>query len=114
MDAFEVADLIAARERPEHVYADFIRSDLLSVGLATWPAGTADTQQPHTEDEVYYVVQGRARMTVAGERRPVGPGSIVYVATGVEHRFTDIEEDLHVLVFWAPPYRSQQKPPAAE
>lgn len=111
MDAFEVADLIAARHGPEPEYADVIRSDLLSAGIATWPAGSADTQQPHTEDEVYYVVQGRARITVAGEQRPVGPGSVVYVATGVDHRFTDIEEDLHVLVFWAPPRRSRRTPP---
>jgi len=105
VDAFEVADLVAARQGPEHVYADFIRSDLLSVGLASWPAGSDDTQQPHTEDEVYHVIQGRARIVVAGEERPVGPGSVVFVATGVEHRFVDIEEDLHVLVFWAPPRR---------
>jgi mannose-6-phosphate isomerase-like protein (cupin superfamily) len=109
VDAFEVADLIAARSGAEHVYEDFIRSDLLSAGLATWPAGSADTQEPHTEDELYYVVRGRAAITVAGERRAVGPGSIVYVATGVEHRFTDIEEDLQVLVFWAPPRRSRRR-----
>jgi mannose-6-phosphate isomerase-like protein (cupin superfamily) len=108
VDAFDVADLIAAQQGPEHVYADFIRSDLLSVGLGSWPAGSVDTQQPHTEDEVYYVVQGRARITVAGEQRSVGPGSIVYVATGVEHRFTEIEEDMQVLVFWAPPRRSRR------
>ncbi len=111
MDAFEVAGLIAARQGREHVYADFFRSDLLSVGLATWPAGSVDTQEPHTEDEVYYVVQGRARITVAGEERAIGPGSIVFVATGVEHRFVDIQEDMQVLVFWAPPRRSRQ--PAA-
>lgn len=108
VDAFEVADLVAARRAREHEYADFIRSDLLSVGLATWPAGSVDTQQPHTEDEVYYVVQGRARITVAGEERAVGPGSVVFVATGVEHRFVEIQQDLHVLVFWAPPRRSRQ------
>jgi mannose-6-phosphate isomerase-like protein (cupin superfamily) len=113
VDAFEVPDLIAARQGREHEYADFIRSELLSVGLASWPAGSPDTQRPHTEDEVYYVVQGRARITVAGERRPVGPGSIVYVATGVEHRFTDIEEDLQVLVFWAPPRHSRRGAPEA-
>jgi mannose-6-phosphate isomerase-like protein (cupin superfamily) len=111
VDAFDIADLVAARKGSEREYADFIRSDLLSVGLAMWPAGSADTQQPHTEDEVYYVVHGRARISVAGEQRPVGPGSIVYVATGVEHRFTDVEEDLHVLVFWAPPRRSRGRPP---
>ena len=114
MDVFEIADLIAAQRGPDHVYADFLRSDLLSVGLASWPAGSVDTQQPHTEDEVYYVVEGRATITVAGERRAVGPGSVVFVATGVEHRFTDIEEDLQVLVFWAPPRHSMRKPSPAE
>ena len=108
MDVFEIADLIAAQRGPDHVYADFLRSDLLSVGLASWPAGSVDTQQPHTEDEVYYVVQGRARIVVAGEERPVGPGSIVFVATGVEHRFVRIEEDMQVLVFWAPPRHSRE------
>ncbi|HSR24573.1 MAG TPA: cupin domain-containing protein, partial [Candidatus Eisenbacteria bacterium] len=111
--AFEVADLIAARTSSGHEYADFIRSELLSVGLATWPAGAADTQQPHTEDEVYYVVGGRGRIAVAGEQRPVGPGSIVYVATGVDHRFTDLEEELQVLVFWAPARRSRRRAPDA-
>jgi mannose-6-phosphate isomerase-like protein (cupin superfamily) len=108
VEAFEITDLIAAQQGPEHVYADFVRSDLLSVGLASWPAGSVDTQQPHTEDEVYYVVRGRARITVAGEERPVGPGSVVFVATGVEHRFHDIEQDLQVLVFWAPPRHSRR------
>jgi mannose-6-phosphate isomerase-like protein (cupin superfamily) len=111
VDAFEVADLIAARQGSDHEYADFLRSDLLSVGLGSWPAGSVDTQRPHTEDEVYYVVRGRARIDVAGERRQVGPGSIVFVATGVEHRFVEIEEDMQVLVFWAPPRRSRRVPP---
>jgi mannose-6-phosphate isomerase-like protein (cupin superfamily) len=111
MDAFEVADLIAAQQGKRE-YVEFIRSDLLSLGLATWPVGSVDTQQPHTEDEIYHVMRGRASITVAGEERPVGPGSVVFVATGVEHRFHDIEEDLQVLVFWAPPRRSRQKPSA--
>ena len=54
------------------------------------------------EDEIYYVVSGRGAIVVAGERRPVRPGSIVFVAKEVEHRFVDIEEDLSLLVFFAP------------
>jgi len=107
VDAFETDDLIASLAGRRE-YSEFIRSELLSVGLANWPAGSVDTQQPHTEDEVYYVVRGRARITVAGEERPVGPGSIVFVATAVEHHFHDIVEDLQVVVFWAPPRRSRQ------
>jgi mannose-6-phosphate isomerase-like protein (cupin superfamily) len=108
MEAFETTNLIAAHEGPDHVYAEFLSAGTLSMGLAIWPSGSVDTQQPHTEDEVYYVVEGRARITVDGEQRPVGPGSIVFVAIGVEHRFHDIEEDLKVLVFWAPPRHARR------
>ena len=69
-------------------------------------AGSTDTQSPHAEDEIYYVVSGRGAIDVAGERRPVQPGSIVFVAKEVEHRFVDIEEDLSLLVFFAPEHRA--------
>jgi len=48
-------------------------------------------------------VGGRAQIRVGDEDRPVGPGTVVYVAAGVEHRFHDIGEDLRVLVIFAPP-----------
>ena len=66
------------------------------------PAGSLDSQSPHNEDEVYYVVNGRGTIDVAGERRPVQSGSMVFVARQVEHRFVDIEEELSILVFFAP------------
>ena len=108
--------LVLAHEIPEldpqprdadgHGYVDFLASSQLSVGLAIWPVGAIDRQQPHREDEVYYVISGRGSITVAGEDRPVKPGSLVFVAAGVEHRFHDIEDDLRVLVFWAPPHHT--------
>jgi mannose-6-phosphate isomerase-like protein (cupin superfamily) len=108
MDAFETDDLVAAQHRPgEHTYTDFLRRETLSLGMSVWPAGGEDSQRPHTEDEVYVVMAGRGRITVAGEDRAVRAGSVVYVATGVEHRFHSVEEDLHVLVLWAPPYGSR-------
>jgi mannose-6-phosphate isomerase-like protein (cupin superfamily) len=107
MDAFEIPDLdLQPRDADGHGYVDFFASDKLSVGLAIWPKGKADRQHPHLEDEVYYVISGRAKIRVAGGDRPVKTGSLVFVRTGVEHRFHDIEEDLRVLVFWAPPHAS--------
>ena len=38
----------------------------------------------------------------AGRDQPVGPGSVVFVARTVPHRFADITERLSVLVFFAP------------
>ena len=105
MDAHEVPELDPQpRDADGHGYVDFLASDKLSVGLAVWPAGSTDRQQPHREDEVYYVISGRGVINVANEDRPVQEGSLVFVAAGVEHRFHDITEDLRVLVFWAPPH----------
>ncbi|TMF86439.1 MAG: cupin domain-containing protein [Chloroflexi bacterium] len=105
MQAHEIPGLDPQpRDAEGHGYVDFLASNKLSVGLAIWPAGSVDRQRPHEEDEVYYVITGRGTIWVADEDRPVRAGSLVFVAAQVEHRFHDIEEDLRVLVFWAPPH----------
>ena len=81
---------------------EFFRAPSLSMTIYRLPAGATDEQQPHNEDEVYYVVDGRAQFRVEGESRPVGPGTVLFVAKHVEHRFHSIEEDLTTLVFFAP------------
>ena len=103
MDAFRLDDLIARLDTSRHDFAEFFRATTLSLTIAFWPAGGTDDQTPHTEDEVYYVASGRGRLRVENEDAEVGPGSVVYVAAGVEHRFHSIEEDLKVVVFWSPP-----------
>ena len=102
VDAFEIDGLLRERARSGRPYHEFIRTHDLSVGLYVLPAGGTDPQGPHTEDEVYHVISGRARMRVADEDRPVAAGSVIFVGADVEHRFTDIEEDLVVLVMFGP------------
>ena len=102
LQAFELTDLISQREASNKLYLEFLKVPDLSMGLYVLPAGGTDPQSPHTEDEVYYVVSGKAQIKVADEDRAVQAGSIVYVAKNVEHRFHSIEEELTVLVFFAP------------
>ena len=102
MQAFELPQLISQRESTNKAYLEFFKVPDLSMGIYFLPSGRVDSQLPHTEDEVYYVVSGRAKIKVADEDRAVQEGSIVYVAKNVEHRFHSIEEDLTVLVFFAP------------
>ncbi len=102
MDAFEIADLLRVRAESGRLYHEFIRTHDLSVGLYVLAAGATDPQSPHTEDEVYQVIAGRARMRVGDEDRPVAAGSVVFVAADVEHRFHDIEEELVILVMFGP------------
>jgi mannose-6-phosphate isomerase-like protein (cupin superfamily) len=102
MQAFELADLISQQKDSDKLYLEFLKVPDLSMGLYVLPTGGVDPQSPHTEDEVYYVVSGRAKIQVADEDRDVRAGSIVYVAKNVEHRFHSIEEELKVIVFFAP------------
>jgi mannose-6-phosphate isomerase-like protein (cupin superfamily) len=103
MHDFQLSKLLAEREESGRAWLEFLRAPALSLGVYHLRAGQADTQQPHTEDEVYYVVAGRSRFRAGGEERAVGPGTVIYVERSVEHRFYDITEDLTVLVFFAPP-----------
>ena len=102
MQAFELARLIQQRADSNKLYLEFLKVPDLSMGLYVLPTGGVDPQSPHTEDEVYYVVGGRAQIKVVDEDRAVQAGSIVYVAKNVEHRFHSIEEELTVIVFFAP------------
>ncbi len=102
MDAFELADLDRQHARLGKLYLEFLRVPSLSMGLYRLPAGGEDPQAPHSEDEVYYVVNGRAQINVNGEDRAVQAGSVVYVAANAPHKFHSIEQDLEILVFFAP------------
>lgn len=102
MKAFEIDEVSEAREQSGDSYHQFLNEGTLSLGLYVLAAGSLDVQTPHAEDEVYYVVSGRATVDVAGERRFVQPGSMIFVAKDVDHHFVDVEEDLSLLVFFAP------------
>jgi mannose-6-phosphate isomerase-like protein (cupin superfamily) len=99
---FDLPTISAERAQAGKLYKEFLRVPMLSVGVYGLPAGGTDPQKPHREDEVYYVVRGRARMRVGAEEQVVKAGSVVFVAAEVEHRFFDISEELEVLVFFAP------------
>jgi mannose-6-phosphate isomerase-like protein (cupin superfamily) len=102
MELHELSDVQGRLAASGRLYEEFVRSHDLSVGLYRLPAGAPDPQSPHTEDEVYHVLSGQARIHVGDDTRTVGAGSIVFVAADVEHRFVDITEDLVVLVVFGP------------
>lgn len=97
-----VSEISAQRAATGKLYREFLRVPAMSAGLYVLEPGTSDPQRPHHEDEMYYVVSGRARFQAGDEDREVSAGSVLFVAGGVEHRFYEIAEELAVLVFFAP------------
>jgi mannose-6-phosphate isomerase-like protein (cupin superfamily) len=91
---------------PNH-WTVHVGSEDLSLGTYSIPAGGQDDQSPHTEDEIYVVRSGRATLVTTSGIADVGPGSVVFVPAGEAHKFTEISEDLALLVVFAPPYGSR-------
>ena len=102
MQAFELSQLLNVSERADIRYTEFLRHPSLSVGLYILPTGSIDPQEPHTEDEVYYIVSGQGVIQVDNETRAVQEGSVIFVAAGASHHFHSITADLTILVFFAP------------
>jgi mannose-6-phosphate isomerase-like protein (cupin superfamily) len=103
MKAFRLDELEAERAANDGAYLQFVREPNMSVGLYALDAGESDPQRPHRQDEVYFVVSGRASITVGMETTQVSRGSVVYVPAGVAHKFHHITEDLRVMVVFSPP-----------
>jgi mannose-6-phosphate isomerase-like protein (cupin superfamily) len=103
-DSWRVFDVerLAAELRDVPVqYREFLRVPTLSCGLYRLAAGARDMQAPHDDDEVYYVLEGRAKMRLGGEERSIGPGSLLFVGATESHSFFEIESDMTLLVFFA-------------
>jgi len=98
----EVSDIERQRTQNGRLYQEFPRVPAMSAGLYVLAAGATDPQRPHHEDEMYYVMRGRARFRAGDEDREVRSGSVIFVPASLEHRFYNIEEELTVLVFFAP------------
>ena len=99
---FDIAQLERLRTKTGKSYLEFLRVPSLSAGVYVLAAGSTDNQKPHREDEMYYVIRGRARMRISGEDQAVAHGSIIFVPASVQHSFYEIAEELVVMVFFAP------------
>ena len=86
VNVFDFSQLLAASNKP---YVEFLRVAAFSVGIYVLDGGATDTQKPHTEDEVYYIAGGRARMRIDSEGDAktfdVCPGTIIFVPARVHH-----------------------------
>jgi mannose-6-phosphate isomerase-like protein (cupin superfamily) len=97
---FPIEELLEKVQGSDPKYHEFLRVPSLSCGIYRLPAGARDMQAPHLEDEVYYVLEGQARLRTEDGEHAVRPGSILYVRATAEHSFFDIESDLTLIAFF--------------
>ena len=88
--------------RGSEPWVEFQRADHISTGLYVLAAGEHDEQEPHTEDEIYVCVGGRARFVTPSGECEVASGTVIFVPALEEHRFVDVAEQLSLVVVFGP------------
>jgi mannose-6-phosphate isomerase-like protein (cupin superfamily) len=79
----------------------------LEIGVYVLVAPEPDRQQPHEDDEVYVVLEGRGALELEGKQVELREGHAIFVPAGAEHRFVGYEQ-LAVLVI----FERRPEPPA--
>lgn len=103
MTRIDVAEIGRQLASDASRWQEVLRNESLSIGVYRLNAGQEDLQQPHQEDEVYVVIEGKATLRVEDDELEATPGVALFVPARAEHRFEKIEEDLLTLVIFAPP-----------
>ena len=106
MDALEVEATRRRLEESGGGYEIVHESPGLEIGVYVLVAPEPDRQQPHADDEVYVVLEGRGVLTVEGEEVELSEGKAAFVPAGADHRFTGYE-GLSVLVVFARPHETK-------
>lgn len=97
---FQKDSLINELRSQDKRWTAFLRGENVLTGIYHLKTGEGDMQKPHDTDEVYYIIEGKAKFSADNKETAVSAGSILFVKAEVPHRFSEIQEDLVVLVFF--------------
>ena len=76
--AFNIDDLKAKVTGTEPQFFEFLRAPQMSCAIYRLPAGSKDMQAPHLEDEVYLVIEGKARVRIESNEKEASKGRCLF------------------------------------
>src|SRR5205809_4073804 len=109
MEPIEVRETLQRLQAAGGGYEVVHESPGLEVGVYVLVAPEPDRQQPHEDDELYVVLEGRGTLEVEDRSAELEEGHALFVEAGADHRFTGYE-GLSVLVIFSKPAEHAGQP----
>ena len=103
MRSFDTRDAVERLRAAGGGYEIVHESPGLELGVYVLVAPEPDRQQPHSDDEVYVVLEGSGTLEIEGEPVDLREGQAVFVPAGADHRFVGYEQLAVLVVFERPP-----------
>jgi mannose-6-phosphate isomerase-like protein (cupin superfamily) len=109
---FDANGLAQRRGTSSNRFTPFLLDQDTTAGMYYLAPGANDTQSPHDQDEVYIVLSGNGTLQAGAQAFAAVPGKVLYVRAGVPHMFTNITEELELLVIFSSAASSAGDPAA--
>ena len=97
---FNLKDNLDKIKKDNSYFHTFINKDSLAAGILFLKPGEEDTQEPHENDEVYFVISGNGYLKIKNKNYKVSKDKLFFVAKGVPHFFHSNTNNLKVLYFF--------------
>ena len=97
---FEIDTFLSNIPKSQY-FIDIINTSTMEVGIINLKKEQEDTQQPHSSDEIYYVISGSGTIEMDGIKKEVNPGKIIYIPKKIRHSFHANSNELVVLYILA-------------
>jgi len=100
---YNIIDYIKKIKKGNSYFHTFLDNESLAAGVLSLKPGEEDTQEPHTSDEIYYILEGNGYLKINKKDYKISPRMTYYVPKNVEHYFFGNTKQLVVLYFFGGP-----------
>ena len=97
---FDLATCVGRIKKSSSYFYTFINRDSLAAGILLLNPGETDTQEPHDNDEIYYIISGDGFLKIKDKNYPVLEDKVFFVEKNVKHYFHGNKKNLKVLYFF--------------
>src|SRR3712207_1689411 len=85
-----IDDLDATNE----YFLNVFKNKGFDMGILRLRKGEIDNQEPHSVDEVYFIIEGTGQIEIDDKTKPVNRADFIFVPANVHHRFVTGNKDL--------------------
>src|SRR5215210_3724812 len=74
----------------ESYFLDFLKTTSIDAGIIILKPTQKDIQEPHSQDEIYYIIEGNGFIEIGKNIHLFHSGMCIFVPSNTPHRFFDI------------------------
>jgi len=96
-DIYDTKEILKKLDSSGNWFYGFLSKNSMDAGILRLMPGEKEPQAPHTNDELYYVINGNGFIRIENEDISIKPGNIIFVPAGKKHHFHDNKDELQIM-----------------